>query len=1015
MDDFVILPSMKPLSNRAFEEAYAQLNNAQKQAVDTIDGPVLVVAGPGTGKTQILTLRIANILLRKDIDPENILALTFTDSGAKAMRERLRRYIGATAYRVPIFTFHGFAEQLIAQYPDAYQKVIGGRPASDIEKVDHIERILNDGQIKLLRPMGNPEYYVFAIIRTISQLKQEYITPDAFSRLIAEQEGELEQVEKYHEKGAHKGKVKGEYAKKEKAIAKNRELLHVYRQYDALLAETKLYDFDDMIVETVKALSENEDMLRDLQERYQFILADEHQDVNGSQNRILELLASFHDSPDIFAVGDEKQAIYRFQGASLENFLAFKKQFKGTTVVELTQNYRSGQSILDAAHSLVAVDDGPAVLKELRVPLTACAVAEASVDRRAFVHQAIEDDWLVAAIGEQLNAGTPPQEIAVIVRSNREVEELSTRLRKAGIKVTASADGDVLKHPITSGVQALIDAVVSQKNEEALFRVLHGAYWGISPTDLVRLLSARSYTRSLWELITDEEALVRLGVQDTARLMRVGAVIEAVRKREVTEAPHRVLEFLLQESGFLAHVVARDPLEGTRVLRRVYDEIEELVVRDGVSSLTDVSRTFSLLRSYHLKLNAPFIETDTNAVQVMTAHKSKGLEFAVVFVPHLTDRAWSGAGKRTYFDIPLSSYADTSLADTIEDERRLLYVAMTRAKRALHLSSSELNSDGKERTLSRLVADIDESLLALVETQEAEAAFDPVSLLQQTIKPIAVDPGVLTHLLAERGFSATSLNNYLKHPWDYFYRNVLRIPETQAVHMQFGTAVHNTLEYVTRHHTANHSLPSESEIKLRFERELGRLPIGHEEYTRLHEKGFEALLVYTHHLAAVLPAATREELTLRVHLPTGLAALPEVVLTGKLDRIDLGEDGRALRVIDYKTGKPKTRNVIEGNTASSDGAYKRQLVFYALLLSLYDDERYRTHTGVLSFVEPDAHGRIREESFTITPEEIESLKTDIVAACREICSGAFLDLPCEEGDSEYSQYVALLRTNENSA
>jgi len=205
---------IKAHSSTEFIKAYDALNPAQKEAVDTIEGPVMVIAGPGTGKTQILTLRIANILLKTDTKPENILALTFTESGATAMRQRLLRYIGSEAYRVGIFTFHAFAQQLISQYPDSYFRIIGGRPASDIEKIQRIESILETSHIKHLRPLGDPSYYVMHILRMLSSLKHEYITPDAFSQIIAQQEHELLGIEKIHQKGAHKGKVRGEYQKK---------------------------------------------------------------------------------------------------------------------------------------------------------------------------------------------------------------------------------------------------------------------------------------------------------------------------------------------------------------------------------------------------------------------------------------------------------------------------------------------------------------------------------------------------------------------------------------------------------------------------------------------------------------------------------------------------------------------------------------------------------------------------------------------------------------------------------
>jgi DNA helicase-2/ATP-dependent DNA helicase PcrA len=309
----------------AFTEAYNRLNIKQKEAVDTIEGPVMVLAGPGTGKTQILTLRIARILKNTDVTPENILALTFTESGAKAMRERLSRYIGASAYRVAIHTFHEFAGKLIRQYPDAYTRVIGGRLMDDLEKVILVESIIATPTIKNLRPSGNPEYYIKPIISALSEMKREYITPDIFAEHIEAQQVQCNAIQKIHEKGAHKGKVRKEYLDAEKKIVRNKELLFVYRAYEAELALRRVFDFEDMIYETVRALETNEDMLRSVQEEYQYILADEHQDVNGSQNRILELLASFHEYPNIFVVGDEKQSIYRFQGASLENNCTYRK------------------------------------------------------------------------------------------------------------------------------------------------------------------------------------------------------------------------------------------------------------------------------------------------------------------------------------------------------------------------------------------------------------------------------------------------------------------------------------------------------------------------------------------------------------------------------------------------------------------------------------------------------------------------------------------------------------------
>lgn len=997
-------------SQRAtFKEAYASLNVAQKEAVDSIEGPVMVVAGPGTGKTQILTLRIANILLKTDTPPDGILALTFTDSGAKAMRERLRFYIGSEAYRVPIFTFHGFAQNLIADYPDAYYRVVGGRPASDLEKIGLIESILEATDFKLLRPLGNPSYYVNPIINVIGKLKQENITPDKFALTISEQEANLATVERYHSKGAHVGKIRGEYTRLEKSIAKNRELLMVYRQYEALLNDRLLYDFDDMILETVTALSNNEDMLRDLQEKYLYLLADEHQDVNGAQNRILELLASYHEAPNIFAVGDEKQAIYRFQGASLQNFLYFKEIFTGTKVIELTDNYRSGQVVLDTAHSLIAVESGPLVA--LRVPLFAKVVTNSSVERRDFSHQAVEDDWLVEAVQNRLDKGVVASDIAIIVRTNREVEKLAQHLRKAKIPVTASAEGDILQHPITVAVRQLVEAVLNEKNESSLFAVLHGAYWGIKPDDLLRLLSARSYDQSLVRLIGDESALNTLKITDPMAISRVNTVLNFARDRMVDESPQRVLEYLIKESGLLAHVLKNDSIESGRVIRRLYDEFEELAVRNNCVSLKEVSEALKQRSNYGLPLSTPYIATDLEAVQIMTAHRSKGLEFSVVFLPHVTDNVWGGTVHRKLFSIPLQKEISLTDDDHIEDERRLFYVVITRAKHELLVSCAKTNSDGKELTPSRFLYELSDHTVTTVSTTEVEQRFSPTTIIERSCSP-AFSLDLARLVIQERGFSATAINNYLKSPWEFFFRNVLRIPEVQPLPMLYGTAVHSVLEFATRQYTSCGELPNPNTIKQQIERVLSRLPLSTAEFSKMHEQSLTELIPYLSHLAKTLPKRTKEEFNIRVMMPTGLAGLPEVPLTGKLDRLDFDEYGQVVRVFDYKTGKPKTRNDIEGKTKDSNGDYKRQLVFYSLLLSLYDDERYRCFDGVLSFVRPDQQGNIREERFITTEDEIDELRREIIEATRNIITGEFVKQPCDLSLNNFCHLVPLWISDE---
>ena len=309
-----------------FASRYARLNPAQKQAVDTIEGPVMVVAGPGTGKTQILTLRIANILRQTDTPPDTILALTFTNAGVTAIRARLVTLLGSRGYRIPVHTFHSFANELIRKYPEKFPRIVGATAALPIDQIQIMEQAIEAGELELLRPYGDPFHHLFPALQEIERLKREDISPAKLEEIIVAETKRFELIEDLrHEKGQYAGAIKGKYQALATQIDKARELTKLYRAYEQGLAERRLYDFGDMVLEVLRVLERDRDFRLTIQEEYQYVLADEHQDANQSQNRLLELLASFHDNPNLFIVGDEKQAIFQFQGASLDNFDYFKK------------------------------------------------------------------------------------------------------------------------------------------------------------------------------------------------------------------------------------------------------------------------------------------------------------------------------------------------------------------------------------------------------------------------------------------------------------------------------------------------------------------------------------------------------------------------------------------------------------------------------------------------------------------------------------------------------------------
>src|SRR3989344_1795786 len=342
-----------------FEKHYRQLNPQQREAVDAIEGPVMVVAGPGTGKTQVLTLRIANILDKTDTEPENILALTFTESAAASMKRRLAEIIGSSAYSVAINTFHGFCNDVIKTYPEYFPRIMNSVNITEVDQINIIKEF--------------SDFRVKDILKKINDFKKDSISPKEAKKI-------------------------------------NPKIAKIYAKYETELKKQKLYDYNDMILETLKAMKKNKKLLQILQEKYQYVLADEHQDTNDAQNKIVEILMSFHESPNVFTVGDEKQAIYRFQGASLENFLFFKKKYPKAKIIALQKNYRSIQTILDAAHGVIPSQKTLVGVKKH---------PPKKISLWSFSRPEAEAYFLARDIKEKLKNGAKPYEIAILYRNNK--------------------------------------------------------------------------------------------------------------------------------------------------------------------------------------------------------------------------------------------------------------------------------------------------------------------------------------------------------------------------------------------------------------------------------------------------------------------------------------------------------------------------------------------------------------------------------------------------------------------
>lgn len=998
-------------ASSVFEKLYKNLNPAQKEAVDTIEGPVMVIAGPGTGKTQILTLRIANILINTQINPDNILALTFTDSAVSAMRKRLSKIIGTPAYRVEITTFHTFCNEVIKHNPEDFPHLISSQSMTEIEQIQLLEKIINETNLELLKPFGDPLYYLKPSLSAINDLKKEGVSTDNFAAGIKSQEVDFSNIEDLlHEKGPYKGQMKGKYAEIRRNIQKQKELLQIYLKYQEALRVEKRYDFNDMLLEVVTGFIKNKDLLLRVQEVYQYVLVDEHQDTNTAQNKLIELICSFYENPNLFVVGDEKQAIYRFQGASLENFLYFKKLYPEAVLINLQHNYRSTQTILDAAGSVIKQNIASELLPE-RVDLKSSVnFAEEKIKVAELDDFYGEGYFLAEEIERKLKTGVKPKEIAVLCRNNKDLLRVVDVLEQKNIKFNIEADTNIFNDPQIKKLLLLLRAINNFGDDREIVAFLHSDYLKINQMDIYKLIKYSKVSKmNICDLISKQEVLEIAGIGQKEKLQKVFEMLAKWKTLSQNDNLESLFATVLNDSGLLDYIISQqNSLEIIDKLTALFEEIKLQVFRNPHFGLNEFLSYIDLLQEHELLIKRPVKTTQSDGVFLMTAHKSKGLEFEHVFIINVFDGHWGNMRKRSsglsipweYFGVKLKLGLKI---EENEDERRLFYVALTRAKKEVVMTYSLKSIEGKEQIPSQFIGEIDEKYKEVLDTTDFNKKF---SLQKQIIfapknpPPQTKNQQFFKELFLERGLSISGLNNYLKCPWRYFYRNLLQLPDVKDRNLMFGTAVHQALNRYIR--GLNNGGATNNMLISAYLDALASQPLSQKDFDELVIKGQKVLQKYYDQRMQYWQKGIQSEISIR-----GVRLSDEVVLNGVIDMIEKKDPVNVI-VYDFKTGRPKSRSEIEGKNIGSDGNYLRQLQFYKLLIDLYYSGRLKMVEGVVDFIESDDKGKIKSEMFVVSEEEVKALRNQILFTAKEIVNLEFWDRRCDDPQCQYCQLRDLL-------
>lgn len=990
-----------------FDELYKRLNPEQKLAITEIEGPVMVVAGPGTGKTQILTLRIANILLKTQVNPENILAVTFTESAKSEMRQRLVDIIGTAGYKVEINTFHGFCNEIIKNHPEDFPYLISSISITDVEQIQIMEKIISDLELKYLKPFGDQLYYLKPSISEINNLKKEGVAPDDLETALQKWQDDFDAREDlYHEKGKYRGEMKAQYRDMQKDILKTRELLILYQQYQKMLVEQKKYDFNDMLLEVKNALQNDKNLLLRLQEKFQYFLVDEHQDTNAAQNKIIELLGSFFDNPNIFVVGDEKQAIFRFQGASLENFLYFKKIYPKAKLIHLKENYRSHQKILDAADCLISNNISANLLSKKKINLLAQKKDYEEPIKNAVLNDYFaEYQFISEDIKRKLKQGVSPSEIAVIARNNKDLNLAAETMERLGLPYFISSDQNIFQDLYIQKLIIILRAIGNVGLEKDLLSAMHIDLFNIEPLDIYKIIDyARKERKSTYDVLNKlkKSQCKKIGLSNFQNLSQFYQNLVKWQKFISNSTFEQLFITVVEESG-LREALLKHPkrYELLDKLTALFEEIKSLVETNPSFGLMDFLNYLDLCQKHELPLKSHVQTVNKNAIRLTTAHRSKGLEFDYVYIINAYDGHWGNSRKRSApFVIPweiLEIKLDFVGAEN-EDERRLFYVAMTRARKDIIITYSSRTIEGAEKIPTQFLSEIDSRLIQIIDTEKFESEFlinkDRIFNPKISVEIPAKNKEYLKHLFLEKGLSATGLDNYLKCPWQFFYRNLLQFPEAKQNYLIFGTAIHYAMDAYIKERTRK--TLTVNFLLGKFNESLQKEAINKNEKKILLEKGKKVFEGYFENVIPTWRKDVQSELVIR-----GVKLVDDVIINGRLDMIEIYNNGNIVTVRDFKTGKVKSRGQIDGSNEKSDYNYLRQLVFYRILLDKYKNGLMRMTEGVIDFVEPDEKGRFKSERFEITESMAKSLEEKIIFISNQIINLEFWNKHCDDPKCEY--------------
>ena len=895
------------------QEAFNKLNAKQQEAVLQIDGPVLVLAGPGTGKTEVLAVRIGQILKQQDVYPSNILCLTYSTAAVDAMRSRLRTLIGSSADEIAINTYHSLCNRLILQ--NAEDTFRGRTLMTDAQRHMLIEKLIYDhlspSDKNFLKPASSSR--INDLSKIFQTLKQENITKED---LVRHAENCINNILPLEEKYIKKN---GELNQKGKELKVRIEkfatdIANMYEDYNRQLDERNKYEFEDMLIEGVLLLQSNQLLATRLQEQYQYILVDEFQDTNLKQLALINQLCSNVMEPNIFAVGDDDQCIYRFQGASQQNFEWMRRKFPNLKTILLDINYRSTAVILQESFGLISSNSGRQPEKDK--PLKAGnSNYHGTTHKPSFkIYEDAEQEAYDIARQIHESSDGKYNGIAILARKHSELNFLTQWLDHYKVPYQSNRTSlNLLGTPFGKCFHYLLQFIRCHELNSRLaegFLVQYLLQKRIG-NDLLRafLLSKQIKGVSFFDwLISDANPIASL----SSIAKEINQVFIHRNNDEISAQINSCIA--LAQQG-LADAVTEQQMAA----------LNEFIQTDRDKNLLSIANMLWYQEQNGIPIWFELVvqeDGEQNAVTLSTIHGSKGLQYDTVFLIGCHNTNWEQRSGAEGIKVPdlLNRYIIPE-PDSEDDMRRLLYVACTRAKTRLQASAFRNNFNGKPLTVTTLLEGFKNSdQVDYKEVPEFELPF-----IESNDYTISCDEGLMNLIqerLASFEISPTSTASWERCQNEFFFNAVMKLPGTSAEAASFGNLFHGVLQAVTSDITRQHD---PAFVHGLVEEEMDKLKLNFHP-TRIGRYKQYGMWLISEYLRSHPFVKKPDHIEDEFHHVLSNGAK----IKGKLDRVDVYDDH--VNVVDYKTGKYK-KTLKEFESAEEPGTqYWRQANMYTLLM-----------------------------------------------------------------------------------